>query len=74
MARRHASRCAWGMSCVLREHWHWLRSMRGPVIQSGPATSRPMASMTCGGRPSMIISCPRQAVVMGKRRKAAKAA
>eukprot|EP00974_Lingulodinium_polyedra_P015828 1536198-Lingulodinium_polyedra.AAC.1 len=60
MARRHASRCAWGTTCVLREQWHWPRSTRGPVIQVGPATSRPMASMACGGKPSMTISWPRQ--------------
>eukprot|EP00974_Lingulodinium_polyedra_P078766 7629757-Lingulodinium_polyedra.AAC.1 len=41
-----------GMSCVFRGHRHGRRRARGAVARPGPATFRPTASMTCGGRPS----------------------
>eukprot|EP00974_Lingulodinium_polyedra_P025214 2437671-Lingulodinium_polyedra.AAC.1 len=54
MAGRQACRCDCGASWVLSEQRHSWRTIRGSPGQPGPSMLRPMASMTCGGRPERM--------------------
>eukprot|EP00974_Lingulodinium_polyedra_P070973 6869317-Lingulodinium_polyedra.AAC.1 len=67
MARRQASKCDCGMSCVFTEQRHWARINGEFSAHPGPSTPLPTASMTRGGSPATMIPCPARAKAAGKR-------